>query len=384
MTSSPSLKNEVDELGNFGDASSTTTKSNKKKRDSSTLRKAPQAPKRFKSSYILFFMAKQQEIKDSLGPSATVGDVSKKSSEMWKTLPPDQRAHWDDVAKKDKERYMAEKAMYTGPWQVPWKRAKKDPSAPKRPMSAFLYFSQDKRRKIKDANPGMRNTEVSRILGDMWKNASEEERTPHIEREASERAKYKVEIAEWRKEDGERKEAEKKVQQEQAKFQQARQPAPAPAPGPETPYYPPNSQTPNYSDAYNYSGYGPPHSRGPYSNYMNPYPPSQHQPPPHQGYYGYPPYPKQPEAESNHGYPPTYPPQDSGYGGYYEPNNPYPPQPMPQHYQGYDDSRGSYGDPSQPPPHHEQHSRYNDVQLRYEDGQAPPQYHHEHDHYTTH
>ena len=44
---------------------------------------------------------------------------------MWKTLPPDQRAHWDDVAKKDKDRYMAEKAMYTGPWQVPWKRAKK-------------------------------------------------------------------------------------------------------------------------------------------------------------------------------------------------------------------------------------------------------------------
>ena len=26
---------------------------------------------------------------------------------------------------------MAEKSTYTGPWQVPWKRAKKDPSAPK-------------------------------------------------------------------------------------------------------------------------------------------------------------------------------------------------------------------------------------------------------------
>ena len=37
-----------------------------------TLRKAPQAPKRFKSSYILFFMAKQQEIKSSIGPNAGV------------------------------------------------------------------------------------------------------------------------------------------------------------------------------------------------------------------------------------------------------------------------------------------------------------------------
>jgi len=37
-----------------------------------TLRKAPQAPKRFKSSYILFFMAKQQEIKNSIGSNAGV------------------------------------------------------------------------------------------------------------------------------------------------------------------------------------------------------------------------------------------------------------------------------------------------------------------------
>jgi hypothetical protein len=49
----------------------TTTKT-KKKRDHSVLRKAPQAPKRFKSSYIMFFMAKQTEIKSELGPGAAV------------------------------------------------------------------------------------------------------------------------------------------------------------------------------------------------------------------------------------------------------------------------------------------------------------------------
>lgn len=44
----------------------------KKTRDASALRKAPQAPKRFKSSYICFFMEKQPEIKQELGPKATV------------------------------------------------------------------------------------------------------------------------------------------------------------------------------------------------------------------------------------------------------------------------------------------------------------------------
>ena len=55
-----------------------------------------------------------------------------------KSLSTEDRAHWDDVAAKDKERYMLEKASYTGPWQVPWKRAKKDASAPKRPVSDMI------------------------------------------------------------------------------------------------------------------------------------------------------------------------------------------------------------------------------------------------------
>jgi HMG (high mobility group) box len=121
----------------------------KKRRDTASLRKAPNAPKRFKSSYICFFVAKQPLIKAELGDQAAVTNISKRSAEMWKNLSAEERALWDDVAAKDKQRYMVEKAMYSGPWQVPWKRVKKDPSAPKRPMSAFLYYSQGKRADIK-------------------------------------------------------------------------------------------------------------------------------------------------------------------------------------------------------------------------------------------
>ena len=49
---------------------STVVKTKKKKREG-TLRKAPQAPKRFKSSYIIFFMAKQEEIKKGLNSSGS-------------------------------------------------------------------------------------------------------------------------------------------------------------------------------------------------------------------------------------------------------------------------------------------------------------------------
>jgi hypothetical protein len=112
-------------------SASKSPKRTRKKRDITAMRKAPQAPKRFKSSYICFFTSKQSEIKEELGKDATVEQVSKRSAEMWKNITSEERAYWDDLASKDKERYMLEKAAYTGPWQIPYKRAKKDPSAPK-------------------------------------------------------------------------------------------------------------------------------------------------------------------------------------------------------------------------------------------------------------
>jgi len=324
-----------------------TIERGKKKRDPSTLRKAPQAPKRFKSSYIMFFMAKQQEIKATLGAGASVGDVSKESSNRWKKLKPEERVIWDQKAKEDKERYNAEKAAYTGPWQVPWKRAKKDPTAPKRPMSAFLFFSQDKRRMIKNKNPEMRNTEISRVLGEIWKKASDEERAPHIEREATERAKYKLDIAKWRKEESLRKEETKQVEMEQAKFtaqKQSKYPyPPSSAPSMDNQFfYDPQAHGLQrmhpqqfYSGSYEY--YQPPPQGYEQASQYNSYEyPSQQG----HGYYGYPP------PDTNSMYPPasedmkqsipsssTYPISNSGSSQYSSHPHHAPPQSS-GHYDG--------------------------------------------------
>jgi len=178
------------------------------------LKKAPQAPKRFRSSYICFFTAQRPHIKQMLGPQANITEISKRSAEMWKNLPADQRQHWEEIAAKDKERFMNEKATYTGPWQVPSKRARKDPSAPKRSMSAFLYFALIERPKIKEKNPDMVNTDVSRLLGELWRAASEEEKRPFVEKEKVEREKYKIAMEEWKKQKEIKEEEERKKQKE--------------------------------------------------------------------------------------------------------------------------------------------------------------------------
>ena len=52
--------------------------------------------------------------------------------------------------------FVREKEQYKGEWSIPKRRAKKHPGAPKRPMSAFLKYSQSRRGKVKEDNPDMR------------------------------------------------------------------------------------------------------------------------------------------------------------------------------------------------------------------------------------
>ena len=71
----------------------------------------------------------------------------------------------DYVKTKDKARYEVEKAMYKGPWKVPAnRRTPKDPTAPKRPMSAFLAFSNKRRAALKRQHPDATNAD-DRHLG---------------------------------------------------------------------------------------------------------------------------------------------------------------------------------------------------------------------------
>lgn len=55
--------------------------------------------------------------------------------------------------------------MYDGPLKVPNKRAKKDPLAPKRAMSAFLHFSQSMRPRLRETYPEAKNMDMSKMLG---------------------------------------------------------------------------------------------------------------------------------------------------------------------------------------------------------------------------
>lgn len=173
-------------------------------------RKDPRAPKRSKSAYIFFAIEIRESVKAEIGPDARVGDIAKLTSRRWKSLTDQQRLHYENVAKADRDRYQEEKAAYTGPLLIPpaedgrsdrkvsKKRQGKDPAAPKRPLSAFLFFSQKTRPSLKKQKPGLRMAEMSQELGRMWREMSEAERMPYTKCEEESRERWLRESAKYK------------------------------------------------------------------------------------------------------------------------------------------------------------------------------------------
>ena len=157
-----------------------------------------------------FSEVKREEILHKHGMSRNHDEILNVVADEWKKLSDKDRAYWDEQSRNDKVRYVREKAAWNGPSLVPKRRAKKNPLAPKRPMSAFLKFSQTRRTMVKKENPDMSNTDVSRLLGEMWRNASPKETAPYREQELLERANYNNEIKKFKAEQAHR-DAESRV-----------------------------------------------------------------------------------------------------------------------------------------------------------------------------
>ena len=137
---------------------------------------------------------------NSILDDVKVTEAMKTLAAMWKQLPPETKMEYQKVADGDKSRYYAEMKDYTGPMQVPNKRQKKPPGAPKRAMSAFLSFSQQMRPQVRAKYPDMKNTDISGVLAQLWREGTEEEKAPHISRELREREKYHEDMVKWKEE----------------------------------------------------------------------------------------------------------------------------------------------------------------------------------------
>lgn len=184
-------------------------KSPKKKKHNLVFKKAPGAPKRFKSSYVHFFNHFIEGKKKEIGPDGLplkikIAELSAACSKIWKHVSPEDKKYWEGVSNKDKEEYLKKKDDYKGPWRVA-KGKKKDPNAPKRAPSAFLLFVKDRRLRLKEEYPHLTHLQTIKTLGEMWKKLPADEQSPFRGHEEKLRWRYKIDTEKWKAGEEQRK-----------------------------------------------------------------------------------------------------------------------------------------------------------------------------------
>lgn len=71
---------------------------------------------------------------------------------------------------------------------------KKDPNAPKRGKSSYIFFCVDKRQTVIDANPEMAAKEIIKELGSMWQNLNEKEKQRYVDQSVQDKKRYEREM----------------------------------------------------------------------------------------------------------------------------------------------------------------------------------------------
>lgn len=78
-------------------------------------------------------------------------------------------------------------------------RKKKDPNAPKRSLSAYMFFANENRDIVRAENPGIAFGQVGKLLGEKWKALSDDDKVPYLTKAETDKKRYEKEKAEYAK-----------------------------------------------------------------------------------------------------------------------------------------------------------------------------------------
>lgn len=165
--------------------------------------KDPNKPKRNMSAFFLYSNANRDRVKEE-NPGIKFGRVAQILSMEFKEISPTERAKWDARAAEDKERYAREMSTYVPPddlEDVPKKKKKKDPYAPKRNMSAFFLYSNDVRATVRLENPDAKFGDIAKIISRQYKMLSEKELAIYHKKAAEDKERYQREMEAYRNND---------------------------------------------------------------------------------------------------------------------------------------------------------------------------------------
>jgi structure-specific recognition protein 1 len=81
----------------------------KKRATGKKARKEKGEPKKPLSAYMFYVQQNRQKVISDNANKLSFGDVGRKLGELWAALPPEEKAHYNELNRKDKERYADQK-----------------------------------------------------------------------------------------------------------------------------------------------------------------------------------------------------------------------------------------------------------------------------------
>merc|ERR1719204_1436720 len=205
-------------------------------------KKAPKdanAPKKPLSSYFMFTRDRRVALKaenpDMKVTELKVTQIAKELGKRWKALSDADKAPFVAKAAAAKKAFDAQLATYKQSADFAaheqaiddWKRGEKagkaqaagnapkvtlprkpkDANCPKRPQSAYFFFTASRRAELSAAHPDKKITEIAKLMGAEWKALSEDDRAPFAAQAAKAKAAYgpkmeayagsKLKLQEW-------------------------------------------------------------------------------------------------------------------------------------------------------------------------------------------
>ncbi|CAH1105546.1 unnamed protein product [Psylliodes chrysocephalus] len=166
--------------------------------------KADARPRGRMTAYAFFVQTCREEHKKKHPEENVVfAEFSKKCAERWKTMLDKEKKRFHEMAENDKKRYDTEMQSYTPPKGEKQRGKKrkqvKDPNAPKRSLSAFFWFSNDERGKVKAHNPEYGVGDIAKELGRRWADADQETKGKYEVLADKDKARYEKEMTAYKK-----------------------------------------------------------------------------------------------------------------------------------------------------------------------------------------
>jgi len=196
--------------------------------------KDPNAPKKPATAYFLFAAGIRKEVSEA-NPEMKITEIAKLIGQKWKETSDAAKKPFQEEAVRLKEAHKERMAEYQKSDDfrafeqklVVWKhqqdaakleaklgpssdgvassrpkvvmpRKPKDPNAPKKALSAYLLYANSARDDVRAANPKMKMTEISKVIGAQWKALSEEEQKRWKGVAAKKKEEYQIAVEKYK------------------------------------------------------------------------------------------------------------------------------------------------------------------------------------------